>query len=119
MKKNNIYYLTLPLLFFPILLRFYGKKSSKCYEDQLNTLMYRANPFKNELMQFVFYFLKLPEYRSVFYMRCGFIGKLFNLFLRGQNTLYIRMISDFVGGGIVLNHAHSTEINASSLVVIA
>ncbi|MCH5308512.1 MAG: hypothetical protein J1E58_01535 [Prevotella sp.] len=38
-----------------------------------------------------------------------------NIYLPGQNCLYIRTAKDNIGGGICVSHGHSTEINAKSI----
>lgn len=62
--------------------------------------------------------LWLPEYRNVFYMRCGKMGKVLPYLpppIFSQTTLYIKMLSKNAGGGMVINHGHSVEINASRI----
>lgn len=89
-----------------------------CDEDQRHTSRCRKSAFHNPILQFVYFMLWLPEYRSVFYMRCGKMGKIMQYLpppLLHQNTLYIRMLSKNIGGGMVINHGHSVEINASRI----
>lgn len=64
----------------------------------------------------IYFMLWLPEYRSVFLMRCGKMGKVLQyLPLLPQITLYIRTLSKNIEGGIVISHGHSVEINASRI----
>lgn len=84
-----------------------------CEQDQTFTRPRRANPFENKLLQFAYYIVYLPEYRSVFYRRSKYLGRLINLYLPGQKCLYIG--TKQIGGGICVNHGHSTEINAKSI----
>ena len=85
-----IVYFSLPILWLHLLVRFYGKNKNLCAQDQAFTLPRRGNPFKSPFLQFAYYIIWLPEYRSVFYRRAGIIGKLMNIYLPGQKCLYIR-----------------------------
>lgn len=53
-----------------------------------------------------------PDLRSVFYHRCGKIGKVLGIFLPPQKCLYIRTKREDIDDGLVVSHGHSTEINA-------
>ena len=108
-----IVYLSLPFLLLHFLVRFFGRNRVSCEEDQKFTRPRRANPFSNRVLQFAYYIVWLPEYRSVFYKRAGRVGRLMNLYLPGQKMLYIRTTQ--LGGGICINHGHSTEVNAKSI----
>ena len=108
-----IVYLSLPILWLHFLVRFYGKNRSLCNQDQAFTLHHRGNPFKNHALQFAYYIIWLPEFRSVFYRRAGIAGKMMNIYLPGQKCLYIRTAQ--LGGGICINHGHSTEVNAKRI----
>ncbi len=59
----------------------------------------------------IYFMLWLPEYRSVFLMRCGKMGKVLQyLPLLPQITLYIRTLSKNIEGGMVISHGHSVEM---------
>ena len=66
-------------------------------------------------MQFVWFCLTLPEYRSVFYRRVGLLGRIMSIYCWPQKCLYIRTLGSCIGGGLVINHGHSTEINAKKI----
>ena len=104
-----------PILLPELALFYWCKASCKCKEDLNFTLRHRGNPYKKEALRFLYFMVWLPEYRSIFYRRIGVIGKLFNLVLPGQKLLYIRMSSNAMGGGICVNHGHSTELNAKTI----
>lgn len=109
--------LAFPLLPFHLALRFLSPFRGLCGEDQRHTARCRRSEFRNTVLQFAYFILWLPEYRSVFYMRCGVAGRLlrFTPPLRPQTTLYIRTGSSRIGGGMVVHHGHSVEINAARI----
>lgn len=111
--EKLIVILLLPFLLLHILVRFMGMAKDLCKQDQSFNLEMRSNPFKNSILQFAYYIVFLPEYRSVFYYRTGWIGRIMKLYLHGQKCLYIS--TPKVGGGICVNHGHSTQINAKSI----
>ena len=103
----------LPFLILHLNVRFWGSASQLCERDQEFTRKHRGNPFNNKFLQFAYYICWLPEYRSVFYRRSGIFGRIMNFYLPGQKCLYIR--TSQIGGGICVNHGHSTEINAKRI----
>ena len=111
--KRIITCFLLPYLWLHLLVRFCGKTKNLCEQDQAFTIPRRGNPFTNKVLQFAYYIVFLPEYRSVFYRRSRYLSRLMNLYLPGQKCLYIRTMQ--LGGGICVNHGHSTEINAKSI----
>ena len=108
--QKIIVFFSLPFLWLHLLVRFFGKNKILYNEDQIFTRKHRDNPFKNTILQFAYYIVWLPEYRSVFYRRAKLLGKVMNIYLPGQKCLYIRTLQ--IGGGICINHGHSTEVNA-------
>ena len=106
-------YLSLPFLWLHFLVRFCGQNKGLYEQDQFFTRKHRYNPFSNTFLQFAYYIIWLPEYRSVFYKRVGIVGKLMSVYLPGQRSLYIR--TKQIGGGICVSHGHSTEINAKRI----
>jgi len=58
--------------------------------------------------------LRLPEYRSVFYLRIGGLKKLISWLAPGQNNLYFRESSRY-GAGFVIQHGHSSRIAPDSI----
>lgn len=111
--KRIITILSLPFLWLHLLVRFCSKSKDLFEQDQVFTRSRRGNPFSNKILQFAYYIDFLPEYRSVFYRRVRYLGPLMNIFYPGQKTLYIRTLQ--IGGGICINHGHSTEVNAKSI----
>jgi serine O-acetyltransferase len=103
---------SIPYLAIHIIVRFYSKNRDLYNMDQKANLRYRVNPYTNCLLQFVWYIIMLPEYRSLFYKRAGLWGIIMNIYLPKQKCLYINTQSREIGGGLVLNHAYSTNINA-------
>lgn len=97
--EKVITYLSLPFLLLHLLVRFCGKSKHLYEQDQMFNLHHRSNPFTNTLLQFAYYIVWLPEYRSVFYRRAGLIGKIMNIYFRGQKCLYIRTVQ--LGGVFV------------------
>lgn len=113
--KKVLTIISLPLLFLHLIVRFFGNSKYLYDKDQNFTLKSRKNLFSNRILQFAYFTLWLPEYRSLFYKRAGLLGHLMSVYLPGQRCLYIRTDRHKIGGGISLNHAHSTEVNAGSI----
>lgn len=114
--KRLLTLLALPFLSFHLYMRFFTSIKMICAEDQRHTAQCRASAFQNTILQFIYFMLWLPEYRSVFLMRCGKMGKVLQyLPLLPQITLYIRTLSKNIEGGMVISHGHSVEINASRI----
>lgn len=60
--------------------------------------------------------LSLREYRTVFYFRTNHEKSfLLNLLYPGEQTAHIRIESDKVKEGFILQHGHSTRVNAKSI----
>lgn len=76
LMKNLLTILALPFLPIHLFMRFFSSKKMICDEDQRHTSRCRKSAFHNPILQFVYFMLWLPEYRSVFYMRCGKMGKI-------------------------------------------
>ena len=87
--KEIILFLATPILIVPMAECFFSKRKLLYAEDQFFTLRNRYNPYSNEILQFMYFMIKLPEYRSVFYHRRGLAGRMYSLFLPGQKCLYI------------------------------
>lgn len=54
-----------------------------------------------------------PEYRSLFYYRLGWIGKILYLLCRPMPTLYIR--TKDIGPGLFIQHGFATIISARKI----
>lgn len=115
--KKILTYIMLPLLIVHIVLRFSSSIKKNCKADQQAFGNARTNAFKSEnvVLHFVFFMLFYPDYRSVFYHRCGKIGKVLGIFFPPQRCLYIRTKRENIGGGLIVSHGHSTEINAKKI----
>lgn len=74
--KRFITILISPFLVTHLFFRFCTSIRLICEEDQRHTAQCRISAFQNPILQFIYFILWLPEYRSVFYMRCGLLGKL-------------------------------------------
>lgn len=74
--KRLLTLLAFPLLLLHLYMRFFSSIKTICAEDQRHTAQCRVSEFQNTILQFIYFMLWLPEYRSVFYMRCGLLGKL-------------------------------------------
>ena len=65
----------------------------------------------------IFTFIQLmtyyPEYRSLFYHRLGWIGKLFHPICRPMSTLYI--YTEDIGPGLFIQHGFATIIAAEKI----
>ena len=91
------------------------EEKRKHHMDHKATLCCRYNPFKSYFFQVAYYIANLPEYRSVLYLRLGILGKIIGIILPAERQLYIRCKSKNIEGGLVINHGHSTRINADHI----
>ena len=90
--------ISFPLLLPHLLLRFHSKHSGILEEDQIGTLRNRANPFNGTILQFVWFFVNLKEYRNVFYHRIGGYKYLIKWMFPAEKTCFIRTPSKRLGG---------------------
>lgn len=60
-------------------------------------------------------FLGMKEFRSVFYMRIGYVSKLLSIIWAPQPLLFIHTRSANIGGGCFVQHGYSTVIEAASV----
>ena len=58
---------------------------------------------------------RLPEYRNVFYLRLGKWGKILNFFYPKMPLIFIWTLPNKIGKGFILQHGHSSQINAISI----
>jgi len=107
MKKKIIAVFLLPVLWLHLLLRFHSKFSDLYRQDKVFTKEYRGNPFVNKVLEFAYFIIYLPEYRSVFYYRCGIWGRVVNLYLPIQKQLYIKTLN--IRGGETMCQAWTLD----------
>lgn len=69
--KQIVTVFLLPVLTPTLFVRFMSKSSSIMGADQKRTAELRHNPFHNSILQFAYFMLWYPEYRSVFHHRSG------------------------------------------------
>ena len=110
-----MFYIKLPFLWLHLLIRFFGAKKKEYEMDQDNTLKYRQCPFSKKTLSFAYLVIAYPEYRNLFYKRSGVLGRIMNFYLPGEKTFYIRTNPKKIGGGLLVKHGHSTELNADSI----
>ena len=110
-----MFYIKLPFLTLHLLVRFFGRSKQLCKMDQENTLKYRFCPYTNPVLAFAYLLVAYPEYRNVFYRRSGFWGRVMNVYMPGERTFFIRTQPENMGGGILVKHGHSPELNANSI----
>lgn len=116
MNKNKLkVYISLPFLLPHLLLRYRSRLSVVYGLDQTGTLLNRRNPYKNSVMQFVYFFVNLKEYRNVFYHRMGYKRFFIEWMFPCEKTCFIRTSPHKMGGGISISHGHSLEINAKQI----
>lgn len=71
-----------------------------------------AHPIRS-LYEFVRLMTFYPEFRSIFYFRTGFKGKVFALLCRPMSTLFIMTRS--IGPGLFIQHGFATIVAARSI----
>ena len=114
MFSRIFYYLSIPL-YIPHLLLFLimGKKRLKedllCWGEVLRIKKCGI------VSQFLYLIHHLKEYRSVFYWRIGGISRLVCWYLPGMPCLFLQTLPRDVECGFVIQHGHSTQVNAKSI----
>lgn len=75
-----------------------------------------ANSNEYSLKNILFLLRYVPEFRSVLYFRLGGLLKIFlNILARERQLLFINISSHLVGEGLVIQHGHSTIVEADSI----
>lgn len=110
-----IFYIKLPFLWLHLLIRFFGVKKKEYEMDHDNTLKHRFCPFSKKALSFAYLVIAYPEYRNLFYKRSSTLGRIMNFYLPGEKTFFIRTNPKKIGGGLLVKHGHSTELNADSI----
>lgn len=88
-----------------------GAKVKQDLEYANTVCRYYSN--ENEYVLFLNLISCLPEWRQVYMMRIGKIGRLLSM-VYAKNIL-LTIHCDDIGGGLFIQHGHSTEINARKL----
>lgn len=112
-KLNRVYKY---LRYSPILLTYLlkGKKDTKVQEDLSYAMsICKWHKASSRTQSFLNYVCFLPEWRILYLYRIGKIGKLLEVFYPNRNLTIIKCNN--IEGGLFLNHAHSTIINASHI----
>lgn len=110
-----MFYVKLPFLWLHLLMRFNGRYKKEYEMDQANTLKFRYCPYSNTALSFAYLIIAYPEYRNLFYKRSGRLGRVMNFYLPGERTLFLKTKTEKIGGGLLIKHGHSTELNADSI----
>lgn len=101
--------------FLPLILLFYvfGEKRQLLKErEQWYNVIY---PMKKRNIVAFIELLRLSEYRSLLYFRLGRWGRLIKWMAKGQYALYFDTKSKNIKQGLVIQHGHSTRINAENI----
>lgn len=104
------------IIFFPLLMSYLLKgKNIREVQDDLDSAL-RLCPWhssSNRVKAFMNYICFLPEWRILYLYRLGKIGKILQVLYPNRLLLFIEC--GRIGGGLFLQHAHSTIILAESI----
>ncbi len=102
------------LRFIPHIIIYYLHPEHKLLKDERNywfTTLHK--PKKHNIINHLDLFRGHPEYRSVFYLRVGFLLSLILKFIaKGQINLFLDFNSSICDVGLTVIHGHSTRIGA-------
>ena len=96
--------------FVPIMMFFFVFKKKKYLIIERNQWYDVIFPNRQRNLSLFIDLLNLSEYRSVLYFRFGGWSKLIQWCARGQYALYFDSLN--INTGLVIQHGHSTRINA-------
>jgi serine O-acetyltransferase len=65
------------------------------------------------ILLYIHFMTWLPEYRNVFYLRTGILGKLLSILCRPKSSLYLGTMS--VGPGLFIMHGDCTFVSAKKI----
>jgi serine O-acetyltransferase len=65
------------------------------------------------VLLFAYLMTWMPEYRNVFYLRVGIVGKLLSMFCRPLSSLYLGNTS--IGAGLFIQHGDCTFVSANKI----
>lgn len=103
------------IYYFPLVITYLcgigGVKVRQDLEYANETCRFFSN--KNKYILFLTLISQLPEWRQVYLMRIGRIGRLFSI-IYAKNIL-LAIHCDDIDGGLFIQHGHSTEINAKKI----
>ena len=87
----------------------------KLVQEDLNAALKLCHWHKASFrtLSFLNYICFLPEYRALYLYRLGNMGKVLNILYPNRLLLFIKC--SHIGGGLFLQHAHSTQINAKKI----
>jgi len=112
---NRIKLLLKSIFYLPIVLTYFSKLGGVKVKQDLEyaNVICRFFRNKNEYILFLNLISQLPEWRQVYLMRIGRIGRFLSLFYAKNILLTIHCGN--IGGGLFIQHGHSTEINANKI----
>ena len=102
--------------FSPILLSYLIKgRNMKLIQEDLDAALKlcRWHRAHKRILSFFNYICFLPEYRVLYLYRLGNMGKVLSILYPNRLLLYITC--SHIEGGLFLQHAHSTRINAKKI----
>jgi serine O-acetyltransferase len=73
----------------------------------------RQRSMTNRISVFVQLMTWMPEYRNVFYLRAGLLGKLLSVFCRPMSSLDLGTTS--IGPGLFIMHGNGTSVAAAKI----
>ena len=97
-------------IFISILFLFVNDKIRDDIEAWRRNLSVRK--FQSDFKQFIYLFLFLKEFRSLFYYRKSWQNNIITIFFKGQTNLYLKQ---GIGKGLILQHAYSTTIRCEKM----
>ena len=66
-------------------------------------------------ISFLYLFANFREFRSIFYLRIGLLGKIVGFFYKPQTCLYFHTNKNNIGENLMMWHGYSTVINAKCI----
>lgn len=112
---SSIKFIIVVCIYFPFALTYFSKMGGVKVEQDIDIAykvcyFYRCNSRFRFFINMIYHF---PEWRQVYLMRIGKIGRILEL-IYGKDIL-LRIHCNRIGGGLYIHHGHSTEINATEI----
>ncbi len=118
MLKTFSKYFWLPLFslfIFPHILVLFIHPNRKLLKNELNTWIQTLRLRKSPIIGFILLLFFIKEYRNIFYLRIGGVGKILNIYIKKLNVLHIDTPSNKIGCGLIFQHGFSTIVNAHEI----
>lgn len=112
---KRLWFVFLSIRLIPHILVFVMHPNRKIIKEDLLQWLLVLRIKRKGIYGFIYLLNFIKEYRNIFYLRIGFVGKILNVLAGKLNPSFIYMESKHIGSGFVLQHGFSSVINAINI----